>query len=130
MKATSRGIQFIKSQRRTHSFHDGVEKLDRDVAETNRIRPGRVPCGLRTDDSAVLNAVEMAKFQTRIHKLIVLDQIRDLEELCPKARDELLPVLRRKNQPEQDFDEASAGDYLKILVNVASTMFMSRWVEI
>lgn len=91
MKATSRGIQFIKSQKEaTIRFMMEWQNLDRDVAET--IYPSLVESladyGI-TDDSAVLNAVEMAKFQTRIDKPVVLDQIRDWS-FAKKARDELL----------------------------------------
>jgi len=48
-----------------------------------------------SSDSAVLNAVEMAKFQTRIDKPVVLDQTRHWS-FTKKARDELLraPPLR------------------------------------
>lgn len=90
MRATSRGMQFIKSQKEeTVRFTMEWLNLDRSVAESvyPLLIESLADFGI-TDDSVLESAVEAAKFQDRVDKEISLDQIRDWS-FAKKARDDL-----------------------------------------
>lgn len=90
MRATARGIQFIKSQKEeTVRFTMEWLNLERSVADSvyPLLIESLADFGI-TDDSVLESAVEAAKFQDRIDKEISLDQIRDWS-FAKKARDDL-----------------------------------------
>ena len=91
MKAASRGIRFIKSNKEaTVDFMMQWQNLDRPVAEVlyPMLIESLADYGI-TDDAAVRNALAMGKHQTRIDKDIPLDQIRDWT-FARRARDEIM----------------------------------------
>lgn len=97
MKAASRGISFIKSQRgETIKIMMDWMKVDRPVAEAvYPILNDSLPDFGLPDDSVILSAIDAAKFQARIDKEISLNQVRNWS-FAKEARDEVLLQIRSK----------------------------------